>query len=61
MGSGIAKQSLEKSGYDVLLGEATIEEARQDAKAGGYQVLPANRNLAAPSWSWSTSWRARRG
>lgn len=45
MGSGIAKQSLEKSGYDVLLGEATIEEARQDAKAGGFHVLPANRNL----------------
>ncbi|OHX12535.1 chromosome partitioning protein [Chromobacterium sphagni] len=45
MGSGIAKQSLEKSGYDVLLGEATVEEARQDAKAGGYHVLPANRDL----------------
>ncbi|MGC0151463.1 ParA family protein [Chromobacterium vaccinii] len=45
MGSGIAKQSLEKSGYDVLLGDATVEEARQDAKAGGYHVLPANRNL----------------
>ncbi|OHX21380.1 ParA family protein [Chromobacterium sphagni] len=45
MGSGIAKQSLEKSGYHVLLGEATVEEARQDAKAGGYHVLPANRDL----------------
>ncbi|KUM05200.1 ParA family protein [Chromobacterium subtsugae] len=45
MGSGIAKQSLEKSGYDVLLGEAGVEEARQDAKAGGYHVLPANRDL----------------
>ncbi|OBU87175.1 ParA family protein [Chromobacterium subtsugae] len=45
MGSGIAKQSLEKSGYDVLLGEASVEEARQDAKAGGYHVLPANRDL----------------
>ncbi|OWY38193.1 chromosome partitioning protein [Xenophilus sp. AP218F] len=45
MGCGIAKQTLEKSGYDVLLGEASVEDARQDAKAGGFHVLPANRNL----------------
>ncbi|MDF0605780.1 ParA family protein [Neisseriaceae bacterium TC5R-5] len=45
MGSGIAKQALTLSGYDVLLGEATIEEARQRAKEGGYDVLPANRDL----------------
>ncbi|WP_337882535.1 ParA family protein [Chromobacterium haemolyticum] len=45
MGSGIAKQSLKLSGYDVLLGEATVEEARQPAKEGGYDVLPANRDL----------------
>ena len=45
MGSGIAKQALQQSGYQVLLGDATIEQARQPAKQGGYDVLPANRDL----------------
>ncbi|WP_293765932.1 AAA family ATPase [uncultured Aquitalea sp.] len=45
MGSGIGKQSLERSVYQVLLGDATVEEARQPAKEGGYDVLPANRDL----------------
>lgn len=46
MGSGIVKQSLEKSGYHVLLGECSLEEARQPAREGGYDVLPANRDLS---------------
>ena len=45
MGSGIGKQSLERSVYQVLLGDAAVEEARQPAKEGGYDVLPANRDL----------------
>ena len=47
MGSGIAKQSLRLSAYDVLLGEASIEEALHPAKQSRYDVLPANRDLAA--------------
>lgn len=46
MGSGIDKQSLQSSVYQVLLGLATVQEARQSSTAGGYDVLPANRELA---------------
>ena len=46
MGSGIDKRRLDKSVYDVLIGEATINEARQRSEAGGYYLLPANRELA---------------
>jgi chromosome partitioning protein len=45
MGSGINKGDLESTVYDVLIGEATIAQARitSDSK---YDVLPANRDLA---------------
>ncbi|HEU4622290.1 MAG TPA: AAA family ATPase [Burkholderiaceae bacterium] len=46
MGSGINKSQLKSSVYEVLLGNATIEQARQRSEAGGYDVLPANRELA---------------
>ncbi|WP_293231145.1 ParA family protein [Paludibacterium sp.] len=46
MGSGIAKQNLHHSVYHVLLGHADAREVRQRAKEGGYDVLPANRDLA---------------
>ncbi|WP_028534610.1 ParA family protein [Paludibacterium yongneupense] len=46
MGSGIAKQKLERTVYQVLLGDATAAEVRQPAREGGYDVLPANRDLA---------------
>ena len=51
MGSGVDKRKLELSVYDVLLGSASIAEARlQSAKlveAGcGYHILGANRELA---------------
>jgi chromosome partitioning protein len=46
MGSGIAKQKLEQTVYQVLLGDATAAEARLPAREGGYDVLPANRDLA---------------
>lgn len=46
MGSGIEKKDLQASIYDVLLGNKTIAQARKTAGAGGYDVLPANRELA---------------
>jgi len=46
MGSGIAKQSLMHSVYQVLLGEADVKEVCVAAREGGYHVLPANRDLA---------------
>ncbi len=46
MGSGIEKRDLQSSVYDVLLGSKTIAQARKPAGTGGYDVLPANRELA---------------
>ena len=46
MGSGINKGDLELSVYDVLIGEATIAQARITTDKGKYDVLPANRDLA---------------
>ncbi|MDD4977974.1 MAG: ParA family protein [Gallionella sp.] len=46
MGSGVEKRDLQSSVYDVLLGNKTIAQARKPAGTGGYDVLPANRELA---------------
>ena len=46
MGSGIDKRLLQKTIYQVLLGLATIEGVRVRAKDSGYDVIPANRELA---------------
>lgn len=46
MGSGIDKSALESNLYQVLIGESSIEQARVSSEAGGYDVLPANRELA---------------
>ncbi len=46
MGSGVDKRTLELSVYDVLLEQAGIAQARQRSEKGGYDVLPANRELA---------------
>ncbi|NNM69916.1 MAG: ParA family protein [Gallionella sp.] len=46
MGSGIEKRDLQSSVYDVLLGNKTVAQARKAAGVGGYDVLPANRELA---------------
>jgi len=46
MGSGIDKSALQGNLYQVLLGETTIAASRQRSEAGGYDVLPANRELA---------------
>ena len=46
MGSGIDKSTLAHNLYDVLIGEATIAQARVASTSGGYDVLPANRELS---------------
>lgn len=46
MGSGIDKRDLSATVYHVLLGSKTLHEVRQRSEIGGYDVLPANRDLA---------------
>ena len=46
MGSGIDKSTLKGTLYQVLIREATIADARVRSEVGGYDVLPANRDLA---------------
>src|SRR5512137_693043 len=46
MGSGIDKRTLSRSVYQVLLGLATVHEARLVSEHGGYHLLGANRELA---------------
>ena len=46
MGSGIDKRTLEHSVYHVLIGLADVRTAAREATAAGYDVLPANRDLA---------------
>ncbi|QLF93535.1 ParA family protein [Pseudomonas sp. ABC1] len=46
-GSGVDKLHLEHSIYDVLIGECNLIDAMQYSEHGGYQLLPANRDLTA--------------
>jgi len=46
MGSGIDKRSLTDTVYQVLLGLRTAESVRVRSESGGYDLLPANRELA---------------
>jgi chromosome partitioning protein len=46
MGSGIDKRTIKTSVYQVLLGSASISSARVRSESGGYDVIPANRDLA---------------
>ena len=46
MGSGVDKRALTHTVYHVLLGLSTIETVRVRSESGGYDVLPANRDLA---------------
>lgn len=46
MGAGIEKAGLRASTYEVLLGESDIRSARVVSEAGGFDVLPSNRELA---------------
>lgn len=46
MGSGVDKSRLPGGGlYSLLLGEASLEAIRCRSESGGYDVLPANREL----------------
>ena len=46
MGSGIDKMGLQHSVYHVLIGMSDVLTARIKSETGGYDVLPANRELA---------------
>ena len=46
MGSGIDKRALKATVYQVLLGLATVQSVRVRSESGGYDVIPANRDLA---------------
>ncbi|GGC66587.1 ParA family protein [Marinobacter halophilus] len=47
MGSGVDKNSLQLSGYDVLTKRATPAEVIVWAEASGFDILPANGDLTA--------------
>lgn len=46
MGSGIDKRSLQRTVYQVLLGSATLGEVKIASESGGFDLVPANRELA---------------
>jgi chromosome partitioning protein len=46
MGSGIDKRARSHTVYQVLLGLSTAEHVRARSESGGYDILPANRELA---------------
>lgn len=46
-GSGVDKLALERSIYDVLVGDCSFVEAMFFSEQAGYQLLPANRDLTA--------------
>jgi chromosome partitioning protein len=46
MGSGIDKMGLQQSVYHVLIGMSDVLTARVKSETGGYDLLPANRELA---------------
>src|SRR5262249_39647612 len=46
MGSGVDKRALTSTVYQVLLGERNIAEVRIASESGGYDLVPANRDLA---------------
>jgi chromosome partitioning protein len=46
MGSGIDKANLNNSIYQVLIGLAAVKDSVQRCESSGFDVLPANRDLA---------------
>jgi chromosome partitioning protein len=46
MGSGVDKHQLKSSVYQVLIGLEDVKNSKSYSESGGYDVLPANRNLA---------------
>ena len=47
MGSGINKNEVIKTGYDLLLGHAEIRDVIMYAPDAGYDLLPGNSDLTA--------------
>lgn len=45
-GSGIDKTTLDSTVYHVLIGERSLKEVMQTSTRGGFDVVPANRDLA---------------
>ena len=45
MGSGVDKRGVERSTYDVLMGEATVGEVAVAVEHSSYALLPANADL----------------
>ncbi|MGE5104102.1 MAG: ParA family protein [Betaproteobacteria bacterium] len=45
-GAGIDKRACRRTVYHVLLGEANIGDVRVRSEAGGFDLIPANRELA---------------
>lgn len=45
MGSGVDKRSLERSSYEVLMGEASVAEVVVAVEHSSYSLLPANSDL----------------
>ncbi|MEC5385026.1 ParA family protein [Uliginosibacterium sp. H3] len=46
MGSGVDKRAVPATVYEVLVGLKKLVDSRARSEAGGYDVLPANRELA---------------
>lgn len=46
MGSGVDKRGLQQSVYHALVGMASLAAVRVTSPSGGFDVLPANRDLA---------------
>ena len=47
MGSGVNKNDISHSVYDVLVNQLPIEQVRQRSPSGNYDVVPANGDLTA--------------
>src|SRR4030095_4724011 len=45
MGAGIDKRALDKTVYQVLLGELSIADVRVRSESGGFDLVPAHREL----------------
>ncbi|MGH8631475.1 MAG: ParA family protein, partial [Burkholderiales bacterium] len=46
MGSGVDKRTLRSTVYQVLLGTTSLQSVRVRSQSGGYDLIPANRELA---------------
>ncbi len=46
MGSGVEKRGLQHSVYHLLVGMADFQRVRLTSPSGGYDILPANRDLS---------------